>query len=404
MPNTTTKKMLLSLDNMAPEVIYNMMSFMSYPEVYRLRSVCRKLKAMGEYHIYQQIKSSGQRILIKLDGGGKGTKTSLELYPTQYDAKNGVIEFRPLGNHTTALSLANTSSHQWSAYHRLLKIHFSGWFDQEQKTSTTQVMNQLSPQEQALLLYHSQYNSSIERTYELPSWNSSSSTNTSISLTAEDNNNIRYLGDKNLILSLSYQKPSLVMLSPQYHHNYSNTVTGNTLPTSFYSYRSAASTTPIPSAPKMEVQWVRVTMDWVLTGLEPNIKANQIYKDSFDRLDQLLAKEGCYKYDPLSEPILNYIVKQQEYKWMIDLPESLLNYVQAHTHECHTRLSRLQHMLEGAGVDARVLWKYTFAKSFVVGNGSLLVEEDVVRRIQDSEEEWRQKKVSLSRKFQTILI
>ncbi|KAG1059734.1 hypothetical protein G6F42_028207 [Rhizopus arrhizus] len=90
---------------------------------------------------------------------------------------------------------------------------------------------------------------------------------------------------------------------------------------------------------------------------------------------------------------------QQQQDQQDQLPASLVKYVHSHTHECHTRLSRLQHMLEGAGVDPQVLWKYTFAKSFVVSSGSLLCEEDVVRRIQDSEEEWRQKKLSLSRKL-----
>ena len=115
----------------------------------------------------------------------------------------------------------------------------------------------------------------------------------------------------------------------------------------------------------------------------------------------MLAKQGCFKYDPLSEPVLGHIVSQQ-YNDLEELPESLINYVHTHSHECHTRLSRLQHMLEGAGVNPLMLWKYTFAKLFVMGSGSLLCEEDVVRRIQDSEEEWRQKKSNLyNRLFDT---
>ncbi|KAI7900581.1 uncharacterized protein BX663DRAFT_516918 [Cokeromyces recurvatus] len=386
MMSTNKDKKRMLLNTLAPEIIYNIMYFMTYPEIYRFRSVCRKLKVMCEYYIFQEIKSSGQTIIIKLDGG-KGKETSLELLPSQYDEKNCVIEFRPLQNHSS-LSLANTSSQQCSAYHRLLKIHFSGWFNKRPSKKESMVFKKLSPQDQAMILYHLYYNSSIERTYELPSWNTNSTTD------------YRYLGDENLILSLSYQNTSPfinnnTLLVPQL-----STESTPLLPTSYYSYRPSASIIPI--APRMEIQWVRVTLDWVLAGLQSNIPSSRIYKERFEQLDQLLVKEGCFKYDPLSEPILNYIVTHEQNE--NNLPESLINYVHAHTHECHTRLSRLQHMLEGAGVDARVLWKYTFAKLFVVGNGSLLVEEDVVRRIQDSEEEWRQKKMSLSRKFNSNII
>jgi hypothetical protein len=152
----------------------------------------------------------------------------------------------------------------------------------------------------------------------------------------------------------------------------------------------------------MNIRWIRVTLDWVLTGFKSSIPSSQIYKDNFSILNQKLAKEGCFKYDPLSEPVLDHIINQQLETSTEELPPSLTKYIRSHTHECHTRLSRLQHMLEGAGVDAQVLWKYTFAKSFVVGSGSLLSEEDVVRRIQDAEEEWRLKKHSLIRKLNSI--
>jgi hypothetical protein len=94
---------------------------------------------------------------------------------------------------------------------------------------------------------------------------------------------------------------------------------------------------------------------------------------------------------------LDFIIKDQQETDM-KLTADLVNYVHSHTHECHTRLSRLQHMLEGAGVDSQIVWKYSFAKAFVVGNG-LLCEEDIVRRIQDSEEEWRKKKATILRKL-----
>ncbi|CAO3655649.1 unnamed protein product [Mucor hiemalis] len=370
-----------NLDDIAPEIIYNIFSFLSYPDVYRLRSVCRKFQVMGEFHIYQQIKSLGQTVSIKLDGN-TGSKTNnntiLELEAAHYDTKNRIIEFKPTLK--SKLSLANTSTQQWSAYYRLLKIHFSGWFLNSIQIPCS--FQNLPPQDQAMALYHYQYNSSIEKTYELPSWHSNSSSD-------------RYLGDKGFILSMAYQQPEGHIEFDQQQPPVTS------LPTSYYSYRSIASSSPVPSAPIMEVKWVRVTLDWVLTGMmKSNIPQSQIYGETFNTLNQSLAKEGCIKYDPLSEPVLEYIISQQQQEEETgELPESLLKYVHSHTHECHTRLSRLQHMLEGAGVDAQVIWKYTFAKSYVVGNGCLLSEEDVVRRIQDSEEEWRKKKLSLTRRL-----
>ena len=371
---------MTSLNDIAPEIIYNIFSFLSYPQIYRIRSVCRKFQVMGEFHIYQQIKSLGQTVSIKLDGNqSKKNNAMLEMEAVHYDAKNKVIEFRPIAQ--SELSLANTSTQQWSAYYRLMKIHFSGWFSNTIKIPST--FESLSPQDQAMVLYHYQYNSSIEKTYELPSWHSTTNTG-----------NARFLGDKGFILSLGYQQePGNIDFTQQTQMNH--------LPTSYYSYRSIASSSPMPAAPMVEIKWVRVTLDWVLTGMmKSNIPQSQIYQESFDALDGKLAKEGCFKYDPLSEPVLKHIIHQQkEQDDQQELPENLVKYVHSHTHECHTRLSRLQHMLEGAGVDAQVLWKYTFAKSYVVGNGSLLGEEDVVRRIQDSEEEWRKKQLSLTRRL-----
>ncbi len=107
------------MNDLAPEIIYNIFSCLSYPDVYRLRSVCRKFQVMSEFHIYQQIKALGQTISIKLDSGNKKFSSIIELEAVHYDLKNKVIEFKPKNN--SKLSLANTSNQQqWSAFYRLL--------------------------------------------------------------------------------------------------------------------------------------------------------------------------------------------------------------------------------------------------------------------------------------------
>lgn len=355
--------------NLLPsEIIYNIFSFLSYDEVYSIRTTCRQFRIMGEHHIYNQIKTLNQSVVLKLD---ESKDISMKLIASHYDAENRIIEFVPETNATLSL----TNSKKWFAYHRLLKIHFSAW-----NTSSTQLpLECLDPQDRALFLYHHTYNSLIEKVYELPSWNTT-------------NKSRRYIGDKGLILSMGYKHPSNSTLIKQ------ESKPIKSLPTSYYGYpMSPAALSPIPAAPSLEVKWVRVTLDWVISGLKPSIPTTQIYKNDFIRLDQMLAKQGYFKYDPLSEPVLDYIVQQDH-----ELPRNLLDYIHSHTHECRTRLSRLQHMLEGAGIDAQVIWKYTFAKSFVVGSGCLLGEEDVIRRIQDSEQEWRQKKPNFVRKLNLL--
>ncbi|KAI8391042.1 uncharacterized protein BYT42DRAFT_489168 [Radiomyces spectabilis] len=286
---------------------------------------------MAEEHIYMSIKTHGAKVKIKL---GERNKTVIDLVPHRFDKVNGIIEFRS--------------------------------------------------RNQASLLFHLQYNPSLERVYELPPY-----------VPMRTLSDRRYVGDKGMILSMSYLHPQ-----DEYQHLERQVAAIGGLPvhlaaTSSADHRTAASLSgSMPSSPRLEIHHLRVTLGWIVSGMNPKISPTDIYSDRYHHLANCLARHGFYKYDPVSEPVLAYILEDED-----DLPASLVKYVQAHTHECHTRLTRLQHMLEGAGVDARVLWKYTFAKSFVIGNGSLLGEEDVVRRIQDSEDEWRRQRVTLTRKL-----
>ncbi|KAI9256188.1 hypothetical protein BY458DRAFT_519620 [Sporodiniella umbellata] len=349
------------------EIVYNILSFLTYDQVYSMRGVCKKLGMVAEYHIYHQIKHSNQTIALKLDDN---KHASLRLIANSYDPKNRVIEFVPESH--CSVSLANGRGF---TYHKLLKAHFSGWGPSTSNIS----IESLDPQDHALFLYHHSYNSSLEKVYELPCWNTTHKPR-------------RYIGDRGLIISMAYQQSSPKLLQPAH--------TLHSLPVSSY----PASSVAVSSTPCLEIQWVRVTLDWVVSGLKCTVPTTtQIYENSFIRLNQMLADQGYFKYDPFSEPVIDYIVRQQENNNSLlatgELPHTLISYIHSHTHECRTRLSRLQHMLEGSGIDAQVLWKYTFAKSFVIGNGSLLGEEDVVRRIQDAEEEWRQKKPAFLRRL-----
>ncbi|KAI7847220.1 hypothetical protein BDC45DRAFT_526825 [Circinella umbellata] len=423
MPSITSQSIM---ERLAPEMISHIFSFMSLTEIYRIRSVCKVWQIMAEEFIYMKIRSQQQKVYLRI--GDKFRKVSVELIPHSYDPINRIVEFRPQSN-AAPVPMTVDSSNPWSTCHRQMQIHFSQWMSSSNTISSTSSLavlanNNLSPQDQALMLFHMDYNPAVERMYELPAWSTKTIMSDDMSSASIPNSiNQQYVGDKGLILALSYV---------QHHHHQQQT-------SPYYAYPSVPT-----SSPFMKPRWLRVTLGWLMSGLKPEIPPTQIYPNRYAQLGHALARHGIFKYDPLSEPVISHIVHIQDdqltppllqvtnpqtqqqsvshqFPTVHDMhcfhdtvsahstddddnnenqvtPE-LLAYVQCHTHECYTRLSRLQHMLEGAGVDARVLWKYTFAKSYVVGNGSLLGEEDVVRRVQDSEEEWRFKRVSLLRRL-----
>ncbi|KAI9253916.1 hypothetical protein BDA99DRAFT_519332 [Phascolomyces articulosus] len=439
MPSITTRSIM---ERLAPEMILHIFSFMPLTEIYRIRSVSKVWQVMAEEFIFMTIRSQQRKVYLRI--GDKSRKVSIELIPHSYDPVNRIVEFRPQPN-ANPVPMMVDASNPWSTCHRRMQIHFSQWMPNNGTSSSlvsspsfsASTSGGLSPQDQALMLFHMHYNPAVERMYELPPWSKTMSDDMSSArrVGGYQHQQQQFVGDKSLIFALSYvQQPD---------ENHSSSLA------SPYGYPAV----PISlhhQTPSMKPHWLRVTLGWIMSGLEPEIVPTQIYPQHYAQLNHTLARHGIFKYDPLSEPILSHIVHLQDDQLtlpslqvtsntsapatktqqqsmshqfptvhdmhyfydtasdgennnhlvtMDEVTPELLDYVQCHTHECHTRLSRLQHMLEGAGVDARVLWKYTFAKSYVVGNGSLLGEEDVVRRIQDSEEEWRFKRVSLLRRI-----
>lgn len=370
----------MGFTDLAPEIVMHTFSFLPMTELYRIRGVSKSWQRMAEDLIYLTVKSKHQNVTVKV-GKDRSTAT-MEMTAHSFDNDNRVIEFRPEDN--SLITLPSTdSSWPWCPYQRRMQILFNPWLE----TTHTIQLSASSLQDQALIMFHMQYNPALERLYEIPSRFDS----TSCHYQQEGAEEQHFIGDKGLILSFSYVNNNRQAPCCRTHYAY------NSLPT--------------PQPPLIRINWLRVTLAWLLSGMHPAIAPTQIYPQRYTHLSHALARHGVFKYDPLSEPVLSHIVRPPHFPTVnsdedkdddeYPIPHELLEYVQTHTHECHTRLSRLQHMLEGAGVDARVLWKYSFAKSYVIGNGSLLGEEDVVRRIQDSEEEWRRKRASLVRRLKT---
>ncbi|KAI8336298.1 hypothetical protein BC941DRAFT_428848 [Chlamydoabsidia padenii] len=374
------------------ELLCHILSFLPYQDLYLTRGVSRYWRSLVEEHIYLDVKTQQHKVSIVV--GQTPFTCTLDLYASNYDSSQRVVEFTPRdgqvmvsprqANNTNLTSSTVSSprppSSSWHLYHhRQLQIQFSNK-PSHPPYSLSSLQQALSKKEQEQALFHLRYNPVLECSYGLPaySWLSSS-----------DQTDQHYVGDKTMILSFSYVSPTATTTTP-------SCLLGGSSP---------------PCAPQIQIHWLRVTLDWIISFTQPKIQTTQIYADRYAQLYRTLAHQyGCYKYDELSEPVLDYIIHQDKYVSMQDgvdssnndnndLFKQLVSYVQEHSHEYHTRLSRLQHMLEGACVNPRMIWKYPFAKSFVVGNGSLLSEEDVVRRIQDSEEEWRSLSRTLKRRL-----
>ncbi|CAO3587971.1 unnamed protein product [Absidia cylindrospora] len=410
------------------ELICHIFSFLQYDDLYLTRGVSRMWRSMVEEHIYLDMKAQQQSVTITI--GQSPFTSTLELNVNSYDTSERVVEFRPKGGYTagTAAAAAAICPSSWQLYHhRQMQIKLN----KSQSNSNCAFFSSswfqtLRPQEQELALFHLQYNPVLECSYALPaySWLTSS-----MSEQADQH----YIGDKTLILSFSYIQPSRITSGES----------DGTLDHQHYLSSTSPSSTSL-CAPQIKIHWLRVTLDWIISFTQPKIHCTQIYANRYSQFHQTLANRyGCYKYDHLSEPVLAYIIQQGNtdkdnnqrhyfspqspnqptlqaiqgnndgsifppvmvappkvpFDAKTSLPKQLLSYVQEHSHEYHTRLSRLEHMLECACVNPRMIWKYSFAKSFVVGNGSLLCEEDVVRRIQDSEEEWRLLSRTLKRRL-----
>lgn len=365
------------------ELLCHILSFLSYHDLYLSRGVSRQWRTLVEEHIYLDVKARQHRVSIVI--GQAPFTCVLDLYASSYDPIQRVVHFKPRDGHTIASPHGNNHNNltslppppSWHLYHhRQMQLKFSNHSHQVSSLCASSLQT-LNPQEREKALFHLQYNPVLECSYALPaySW-----------LPTSDQADSHYVGDKSMILSFSYIPP---------------------LDTTVPNCLSRGSS---PPAPQIQIQWLHVTLDWLISFTQPKIQPTQIYADRYSQLYHTLTHQyGCYKYDELSEPVLAYIIQQgypmhgvtpdNSNKGDGDLPKQLLSYVQEHTHEYHTRLSRLQHMLEGCCVNPRMIWKYPFAKSFVVGNGSLLSEEDVVHRIQDLEDEWRSLSRSLKRRL-----
>lgn len=256
--------------------------------------------------------------------GEKGDLYRTKLSPYQHDFENQVIEFRK-DQDSGGLCYLDPANR------RKFQIIFDAWEDQPAQAPISFTD---SLQDYALYLYHASYNAMLEHVYQFPT-------------PFDCNEKVQYIADRGMIMSFSYEDTT------EQQENWINPV-------------------------GIEILSVHVHLSWLLSGLEGSkIEPQPIYPERYQALTDKLNEVGITDYYPYSQHALKYIMTGE-----LDLSSFRLNE-QAEP----TRLEQLRSSLLEAGVNPRVVWKYGFAKAFVLKEQPSSVEHNV-RAILESENEW----------------
>ncbi|CAM0137910.1 hypothetical protein VKS41_001132 [Umbelopsis sp. WA50703] len=354
--------------DIAPELTNAIFSFLSIQDLYYLRGVNKRSQTLAERAIWTQIARSEH---TTLQFGDKDAARSLNLYPHSYDAEHRVVEFRP--KTMEPISLTDRSAASGDLMIRTFKLWFSGWQRHEflGGANWNEVEPKLNAFDRAHMLFHGTYNPAHEKVYLLPSVHDPGPPRRT-----------RYVGDADMVLALYYTSRG----DDLRQWNYARTL--NT--------QSTVTALAPPPERSVNVYSLKVSISWIMSGIQPNVATIELY-DSYRRhLHHTLLSNSAFTYDPNCEQILEWLVSEDARNGLV--PNHLVMFLKEHTHESLSKQAELQRLLESAGVDASVLWKYGFAKRWLAGKGAF-EPEDVVRRIQMTEERWQKDQLSLRRQL-----
>lgn len=337
--------------------------------MYRIREASKASQAIAERSIWDHI-AREEHVTLRL--GEKDSNVKINLYGHSFDAKNRVIEFRP--SQMEPISLADRLASSGDIILRTFQLWFTGWKHHDLLDSHNPLfeaaMSSMNRTENANVLFHETYNPVHEKIYLLPSVHD-----------IGQQGRTRYVGDSEMVLALYYTAKGSNL-----SEFYSRTTTGQ-------SSITALSPPPERSA---NIVSLRVSLSWIMSGIKPNGCPIELYAAYRQHLRDTLSMHHAFTYDPHCEQVLEWLVSEQAEKGIV--PSNLITFLKEHTHESLSRQAEIQRLLESAGVDSNVLWKYGFAKRWLAGKGAF-VSEDVVRRIQTLEERWQKERQSLMRRL-----
>jgi hypothetical protein len=355
--------------DIAPELTSHIYSFLPLEDMYRIREASKASQAIAERSIWDHI-AREEHVTLRL--GEKDSNVKINLYGHSFDAKNRVIEFRP--SQMEPISLADRLASSGDIILRTFQLWFTGWKHHDLLDSHNPLfeaaMSSMNRTENANVLFHETYNPVHEKIYLLPSVHD-----------IGQQGRTRYVGDSEMVLALYYTAKGSNL-----SEFYSRTTTGQ-------SSITALSPPPERSA---NIVSLRVSLSWIMSGIKPNGCPIELYAAYRQHLRDTLSMHHAFTYDPHCEQVLEWLVSEQAEKGIV--PSNLITFLKEHTHESLSRQAEIQRLLESAGVDSNVLWKYGFAKRWLAGKGAF-VSEDVVRRIQTLEERWQKERQSLMRRL-----
>jgi hypothetical protein len=282
-----------------------------------IRSVCHEWKRQAEYSFYLRFKQQQQTLSVKVN------KQIVKLIPTDYDAENQVIEFHP---EKDAIHITET---KFNAH-----ILFSEWTSNNE--GVQYIMDLLEPHEQAVALFHLNYNPTREHLYELHD--------------PVPDLKTRYTGDQGIVVAFEH------------------TETG------------------------IRINYVHTNLSWLLSGINPNVAVQQIYASKYKRLLYDLDIKGFKPSRPHSEAFYRIMME--------DTGKLELVFSRKESSVASQRLARIQNVLQEKGVDPRMVWKYTFIKNYIYRSMYSNMDLDqVVKAILDSENKWMKQKKGLVKKM-----
>ncbi|KAI8075397.1 uncharacterized protein B0P05DRAFT_472845 [Gilbertella persicaria] len=317
------------------EILDKIFSYLSYSEVYYIRSVNRQWKRLCEYHLYLAFSSPRKKLFVKLSP--KSNASLVNMVPHSYDADHQVIEYRLSSDESKACFGANPG--------RTIQILFDEWF--EQATIESGTLDNLSLGERAQILFHLKYNPFREQIFQLP-----------IPKIKQDKQ-LQYIGDQGMIMTFSY-----IFSKSDISH--------------------------------LHIHSVHVNLSWLISGINPNIQPQLIYEQRYERLAYILSREyGIFSYSTSAPSVLKYILNYQENLPLDVHQEVVQGYGRNKNNDTQARREQLQLALQSQGVDPRVLWKYTFAKNFILTGNSGIDSHSIARTIYESEKEWAKARYAL---------
>lgn len=366
---------------LALEILDKIFSYLSYSEIYRVRSVCKTWKQQCEYHLYLSVKANKSKLYVKI--GKKGRTTLVDMNPYQFDAENQVIEFKcqqPQDEDDNVVYLDQDTKHVKA------QIQFSEWSQQETAALSSDLLLNLNLVDRAQVLFHLQYNPTMEQVH-------------SLILPKDGQNQLHYVGDKGIVAVYSFSSDHQEQHQPGnviQFDGIDDSATQNSFSSIFDQRGSTAAAT---NTICLRIHSIHANLSWLLSGLNTSIAPEPLYPKRYQVLADTLTSHnfGDKHLCAYSESVLKCIMTMKNDDTMD--PEALSLLLDQPVQEVSWK-EALQTKLQSLGIDPRVIYKYTFVKNYMLQQHPPTAKpDDVAKVIQESEEAWVIKKLNLIREL-----